>query len=134
DQWQVRTDTGWDEFDLIIYGDRFSLVEVRTVSENHGGAKRLLRARLEARWTLLAKVLLPLVVAISVILFHATGDRLEATPILLAIPAVALYLHLRCRRTLRLGVVLLDRAAQTLGLTRVAANQAAKNPSVKGER
>ena len=56
DQWQSRTDSGWDEFDVTIFGDRFSKVVVKTVSENHGGEKRLLRARLDAGWTLRGKI------------------------------------------------------------------------------
>ena len=51
DQWQARTDSGWDEFDLTIYGDRFTRVDVKTVAENHGGEKRLLRAHLKGGWT-----------------------------------------------------------------------------------
>ena len=50
--WQANSDSGWDEFDVTIYGDRFTKSVIRTVAENHGGNKRLLRGQLTARWTL----------------------------------------------------------------------------------
>src|SRR4029077_11377637 len=56
DQWQSRADSGSGEFDVTIYGDRFSKVLVKTVSQNHGGEKRFFRARLDGGWTLLGKM------------------------------------------------------------------------------
>ncbi len=129
DQWQARTDSGWDEYDVTIFGDRFSQVVVQTAAENHGGKKRLLRGRLRAHWTLLARATFAATIAAAVILFHATGDQPWAAPVLLAIPLVAGYLHLRTARTLRLGVALLDLTAQELGLVKLDAPKKFEKPA-----
>ena len=129
DQWQARTDSGWDEFDVVIYGDRFSAVVVKTAAENHGGDKRLFRAGLTARWTLLAKLTFMAVVAESVLIFHVLGDQWWAIPFLLAMPLVTGYLHLRAKRTLRLGVALLDLTAKELDLIKLAAAKKFEKPS-----
>jgi hypothetical protein len=132
DRWEARLDSGWDEHDLTIYGDRFSKVVVRTVAENHGGDKRLLRGRLEAGWTLLGKISFWLVVATLVLI----GRMLRAVLLSQAslplwadwlLPFIAPllvllwvgYLRMRTQRTMRLGLALLDVVAQELGLTKL---------------
>ncbi len=119
DGWQASADSGWDEFDVTIYGDRFTEVVVHTVSENHGGPKRLLRARLSGHWTLLAKVWLWAAVAL-VAFFVAVTSRVEwAHYAWLLVVLVTLSLHLRARRTMRLGLGLVDLAAQQTGLSKL---------------
>lgn len=119
DHWQSRSDSGWDEYDLTIYGDRFSKVVVKTVSENHGGQKRLLRGRLSAHWTLLGKLTFSAVVAAVALVQSITLHAPWAMSALALIPLTAAYLHLRARRTLRLGIALLDLSARQLGLTKL---------------
>jgi glycosyltransferase involved in cell wall biosynthesis len=119
DRWQARPDSGWDEFDVTIYGDRFSKVVIKTVSENHGGNKRLLRGRLTAGWSLRAKIFFSTTLALVVVAVNLASRALWALPLLAVIPLVAGYLHLRARRTLRLGLGLLDYAAQELGLIKL---------------
>jgi glycosyltransferase involved in cell wall biosynthesis len=119
DGWQARADSGWDEFDVTIYGDRFSKVIVKTVAENHGGQKRLLRGRMSAHWTLRAKVTFCVVIGVAAIVYAMSARALWAAPLLLAIPLFAGYLHLRARRSLRLAVALLDLCAQQLALTKL---------------
>ena len=79
DQWQASADSGWDEHDVTIHGDRFTKAVVNTVCENHGGNKRLLRARLCARWTLLAKVLLWMIVGLVALFLVVTSHALWAS-------------------------------------------------------
>ncbi|MCG3147250.1 MAG: hypothetical protein PCFJNLEI_00689 [Verrucomicrobiae bacterium] len=146
DHWQASADSGWDEYDVTIFGDRFTKVIVNTVAENHGGNKRLLRARLSAGWTLLGKVFFWAVVAFVAVLvfvvqhtvpgivevFSGTADpqtvvvtqpnpqRLWWVLSLWSLVVVVIgYLHLRARRTLRLGLALLDLTAQELKLTKL---------------
>jgi len=133
DQWQSRADSGWDEFDVTIYGDRFSKVLVKTVSENHGGEKRLLRARLEGGWTLLGKISFVVIVAsmcLAARLWWALALPSSQVPLwalwgvtilpLILIGIWAGYLHLRARRSLRLAVALLDLCAKQLNLIKLS--------------
>jgi hypothetical protein len=129
DQWQARADSGWDEYDVTIYGDRFTKVNVKTVAENHGGNKRLLRGRLTAHWTLLGKAFLWTVVAFVAIFLAVTAHALWALSAWLLVVLVAAYLHLRALRTLRLGAALLDLSAQELGLIKLNAPKKFEKPA-----
>src|SRR5262249_1031776 len=134
DQWQSRADSGWDEFDVTIYGDRFTKVLVKTVAENHGGEKRLLRARLEGSWTLLGKISF-FTVAVGMCLaarlwwalaLPATQVPLWALWGLTVFPLTLIglwvgYLQLRARRSLRLTTALLDMCAKQLSLIKLSA-------------
>jgi glycosyltransferase involved in cell wall biosynthesis len=45
--WRYSVDTGWKDWDLQIYGNRFWTVRLSTVTEYHGGPKCLTRVNLE---------------------------------------------------------------------------------------
>ncbi len=47
--WRYSADTGWKDWDIRMYGNQFWSVQVRTVTEYHGGPKCLTRVRLEYR-------------------------------------------------------------------------------------
>ena len=128
DRWQAHIDSGWDEYDVCIYGDRLSRVFVQTVAENHGGQKRLLRVKLTANWTFLAKVGFAQTVGLALIIRNLTADFPWAPAFLIVIPLVALYFHLRTRRTMRLGIALMDYTARELGLTRLEPRKEAAQP------
>lgn len=134
DQWQSRADSGWDEFDVTIYGDRFTKVLVKTVAENHGGEKRLLRARLEGGWTLLGKISFFAFAAgmcLTARLWWTLALPAAQVPLwvlwvltvfpLMLICLWAGYLYLRTRRSLRLATALLDLCAKELKLIKLSA-------------
>jgi glycosyltransferase involved in cell wall biosynthesis len=134
DQWQSRSDSGWDEFDVTIYGDRFSKVLVKTVSENHGGEKRLLRARLDGGWTLLGKMsFFGVVVGMCFAsrLWWALALPVTQVPLWMlwgftALPLALIglwvgYLRLRTRRSVRLATAVLDLCAKELNLIKLTA-------------
>jgi len=123
DHWQASTDSGWDEFDVAINGDRFTRVVVNTVCENHGGNQRLLRARLAAGWTLLGKAFLWSVVAAVVVFVFVSSHAWWALLSWLLVGLATGYLHLRAHRTLRLGLGLLDLTAKQMGLTKLGTNK-----------
>src|SRR5260370_24373922 len=56
--WFVRVDPGWNGHDVRFYGDRWCKADLVTVTENHGGGKRLTRVRLAPAATLFQKALL----------------------------------------------------------------------------
>ena len=43
--WRYSTDTGWNEWDIQIYGNFWWSITLQTVTEYHGGMKALTRAR-----------------------------------------------------------------------------------------
>jgi O-antigen biosynthesis protein len=44
--WKYSSDTGWTNWDYQVYGNRWWQIRLLTLTENHGGNKRLTRVRL----------------------------------------------------------------------------------------
>ena len=128
DRWQAHIDSGWDDYDVCFYGDRFSRVLVKTVAENHGGQKRLLRAKLSAHWTFLAKVAFALIGGDALIVRDVTQAHEWSLFALAVIPLLAAYFHVRTRRTMRLGMALMDCTARELGLAKLEHTPGAEPP------
>jgi len=54
--WRYSLDTGWDNWDLQIYGNRWSQVRLLSVTEEHGDGKRLTRVHIVPELSVLARV------------------------------------------------------------------------------
>jgi O-antigen biosynthesis protein len=128
DRWTSLTDSGWDEFDVVIFGDRFSRVLVKTVCENHGGSKRLMRARLSAHWTLLAKIYVGAIGFVAALFYAFSEGYAGSIAPALLVPLFVMYLHHRTRRSMTLARALLDLAAQETGFAAVRPAAAARAP------
>ncbi|HKS35797.1 MAG TPA: glycosyltransferase, partial [Verrucomicrobiae bacterium] len=50
--WQYKTDTGWNDYDVEIFGSRWSRLRLTTVTEELAGGKKIIRCRLAATWSL----------------------------------------------------------------------------------
>jgi GT2 family glycosyltransferase len=48
-RWGRAIDSGWSDWDVAIYCHPWTVVEVSTAQENHGGSKRLIRVRYRLR-------------------------------------------------------------------------------------
>jgi hypothetical protein len=75
--WRYSSDTGWKDWDLQIYGNQFWSVQLRSVTEYHGGPKCLTRVELKARpvVTTVLGNLLPLVVLAARSFFFDKSDQ-----------------------------------------------------------
>jgi GT2 family glycosyltransferase len=83
--WFVRVDPGWNGHDVRFYGDRWCKADLVTVTENHGGGKRLTRVRLKPAATLFQKALLVLLGYLLVLAWAIRPwDLLVVSPLLLA--------------------------------------------------
>ncbi len=120
--WSYSLDTGWNDWDVQIYGSFWWIVRLRTVTEYHGGPKCLTRATLRLRMggaTLLANVLLLGVLAYQQFLgggipwWMAGGYAL-----------FIFFLGFRARRLKRRAADLLCVAARHVGIARLAKNSA----------
>jgi len=67
--WRYSADTGWKDWDVLIYGTQFWSITVRTVTEYHGGPKCLTRVQLGAQ-PVVTTVLVNAVI-LSVLLYRA---------------------------------------------------------------
>src|SRR5881398_3569891 len=69
EDWRYSTDTGWNEWDIQIYGNFWWSITLQTVTEYHGGPKCLTRAGL--RYRFVPTTILINTVYLSLIVYHA---------------------------------------------------------------
>ena len=120
EKWQNKPDAGWAEHDVEIYGTRWSRLQLTTVTEFVEKGHQLFHCRLNAGWTLLAKVLFWSAVGLELLLI---GVVAEAQPwlwmLLLTLPLLGLYFENEKRILQRLIVAFLDELAVQYELTKV---------------
>ncbi|MBK8598783.1 MAG: glycosyltransferase [Holophagales bacterium] len=126
-RWFVHVDPGWESHDVRLYGDRWCQTDLVTVTENHGGGRRLTRIRLLPRATFFQKVLW---IAIAYVLLVAVGlgqeELLLVSPVLLGLLA---WVSASGRRLNAVVVASVLDAAEHLGMTVVGEPDAFKEPS-----
>jgi O-antigen biosynthesis protein len=115
--WRYSGDTGWNDWDIHIYGNFWWSIAVQTVTEYHGGPKCLTRVRLRNR--AVATTVITNLVALALIIYHylITG-RIELWVLLPYVAFVAV-LAWRARQLKRRVAELVDLAAYRIGLQRV---------------
>lgn len=115
--WRYSTDTGWNEWDIQIYGNFWWSIALQTVTEYHGGAKCLTRVRLRTRFVT-TTVIFNLVV-LSLLIYRqlntSHGDLWFIVPYSLFV----VFLATRARALKRRVAELVDVAAYRAGLQRV---------------
>ena len=117
--WRYSTDTGWNEWDIQIYGNLWWSVVLQTVTEYHGGPKCLTRVRI--RNQLVPTTVIATLIAVAIVIYrHVNGgvhlDLWSAIPF--AIFLVFLYRRARVLKK-RVGE-LVDLAAYRIGLQRIS--------------
>jgi glycosyltransferase involved in cell wall biosynthesis len=120
--WFPRLDPGWAPKDVRFYGDRWCKADLVTVTENHGGERRLTRLRLEMKPTLFRNALL-LLLGYLLVLGWAWSKSvlLFLLPVLLG---VAWQLGSSRRRLRRTVMATILATAERLGMSVVGAPDA----------
>jgi hypothetical protein len=116
--WPHRTDIGWSEFDVEIYGNPWSTLQLTTVSEDHARGQ-IIRCRLRTRWSLRARAAFWLLVgldALAIGLFRSWSNWIGL--LLLTLPALAWYLWRQKRALKSVVIVFLDELAKRKGLVK----------------
>jgi len=115
--WRYSTDSGWNEWDIQIYGNFWWSIVLQTVTEYHGGAKCLTRVRLRNR-LVTTTIILNLVLVSLLIYRQLNVSHLE----LWSIGAYLLFVFFLWTRSRALKsrvIELVDVAALRAGLQRV---------------
>ena len=112
--WRYSTDTGWNEWDIQIYGNFWWSIALQTVTEYHGGGKCLTRVRLRDR--LVTTTIIFNLIALSLLIYRqlniSHADLWGITPYLLFV----VFLGTRARLLKSRVGELVDLAAQRAGL------------------
>jgi GT2 family glycosyltransferase len=123
--WGRTIDSGWSDWDLEVYCDRWTVVRVRTAQEEHGNGRRLIRVHFLLRATPLASAMvglaLPLIAALLAWSDWPKGF-LAAWPLATALGpllAVGGFLWWRGTHRASLALAVFHALARDLGLFRV---------------
>lgn len=133
ESWRYSTDTGWKDWDILIYGNLWWNIRIKTVTEYHGGPKCLTRVRASYSpvvTTVLVNVILLMILAYRQAFAHTPLHDYWA---LAAYGAFLLFVYYRAFQ-LKLRVSdLVETAAHKCGLARIVgsgAKPAAKKPAL----
>ncbi len=116
--WPNRSDVGWCDYDVEIFGSRWTTLQLATVGEEHGHGKHLLRCRLRARWSLQAKVAFWGLAGLELLVL---GFVKGWTPwlLLLSLPLFAWFLRRQARKLQSLIAVFLEDVAKDWKLVKL---------------
>jgi hypothetical protein len=118
--WPIKTDAGWSEHDLEVFGSRWSRLQMTTATEDYGGGKRLFRCRLRGYWSLLANLTFWAAFGFEFLVIGIVGN---AQPwlwmLLLTMPIFGWFLEQEKRNQQRLIAAFLDDVAQQRGLAKL---------------
>jgi glycosyltransferase involved in cell wall biosynthesis len=118
--WPKRSDIGWSEYDLEIYGSRWSHLQLTTVAEDHPGNRQMIRCRLQTTWSLAAAILFWSGLSLELLGIGLAGSWRPWSWLLLLTMALAVWLLWRDQRNLRsMIVVFLDELARDHNLKKV---------------
>src|ERR1044072_1858459 len=115
--WRYSTDSGWNEWDIQIYGNFWWSIALQTVTEYHGGGKCLTRVRLRGRFV--TTTIIFNLIALSLLVYRQLN--ISHVDLWAVVPYVLFLLFLWTRaRLLKSRVAeLVDLAAYRAGLQRV---------------
>jgi hypothetical protein len=122
ENWRYSTDTGWNEWDIQIYGNFWWSITLQTVTEYHGGPKCLTRAGLRYRFVP-TTILINLVIA-ALVGYHALQVGHVHYWVLAIYVAFLLFLTNRARRLKSRVAEIVDLAAYRAGLQRIPREKA----------
>jgi glycosyltransferase involved in cell wall biosynthesis len=119
--WPNKSDIGWSEYDVEVYGSRWCNLQITTVSEDHAIGKQMIRCRLRAKWSLQAKVVFWALAGFELLVLGFVRTKIPwLWFLLLTLPLLALFLRHEQRNLQSLLVVFLDELAKEWHLTKVA--------------
>jgi len=112
--WRYSTDTGWNEWDIQIYGNFWWSIALQTVTEYHGGGKRLTRVRLRDR--LVTTTVIFNLIALSLLIYRQLNISHVDLWFIIPYSLFLVFLGTRARLLKSRVAELVDLAAQRAGL------------------
>ncbi len=130
--WRYSADGGWNEWDVQIYGNFWWSLVLQTVTEYHGGAKCLTRAKLRYRFVPTTVIINLFLLSILIYrqLYHNSAELWLLIPYL----CFVLFLIVRARRLKKRVAELVDLAAYRVNLQRILRRRKGGQPSLTPPR
>jgi hypothetical protein len=122
--WPRKADTGWNTYDLEIFGSAWTHLQITTVSEILGRGKQLLRVRLKPVWSLFAKVTFLVSVGAQLLVIGLLGQTFWwFALLLLTVPPFIWWISKEQSDLQRLASVFMDDVASELKLKKIEARK-----------
>jgi O-antigen biosynthesis protein len=115
--WRYSTDSGWNEWDIQIYGNFWWSIALQTVTEYHGGGKCLTRVRLRNRFVTTTVIFN--LVALSLLIYRQLNASHVDLLFIIPYSIFLVFLATRARALKSRVAELVDLAAERAGLQRV---------------
>src|SRR6476620_643551 len=129
--WRYSTDSGWNDWDVQIYGNFWWSIALQTVTEYHGGGKCLTRVRLRNRMVI--TMIIFNLIAMSLLIYHEVNiSRVDLWPIAFYGAALG-FLATRARALKSRVAELVDLAAFQAGLQRMSRKGKAVLPTAESD-
>jgi hypothetical protein len=118
--WPNKSDIGWSDFDIELYGTRWTNLQLTTVSEEHAGGKQVIGVRLRPKWSLPARVCFWTTATLEAVFLGLARGWLPWLWLALFILPLMAWFFWRDQRNLQsILVVFLDQLAKDRGLVKV---------------
>ncbi len=120
--WPTRPDTGWNNFDLEVHGNRWSRLQLTTVGEYTTDGRQRIRCRLTPAWTFPARVAFWSILGATLLIIGLVERRYPwLWSLLLVLPLLMWRVRRQQEALQRLIGVFLDEVAEGLRLRRETA-------------
>jgi glycosyltransferase involved in cell wall biosynthesis len=116
--WRYSADTGWNEWDIQIYGNFWWSIVLQTVTEYHGGGKCLTRVRLRGR--LVTTTVIFNLFVLSLLIYHQLNASHLDLRFIIPYSLFVIFLATRARALKKRVAELVDVAAYRAGLQRLS--------------
>ncbi|HLX70693.1 MAG TPA: glycosyltransferase [Verrucomicrobiae bacterium] len=128
--WPHKSDVGWSDYDVEIYGSRWAHLLLTTVAEDHPQDRQLVRCRLRAMWSLQAKAVFWTLLGLELVFIGVAGFK-RPWPwfILLTLPVFGWFVLRERRKLQSVTTVFLDELAKERGLTKIHSTEGAPKSS-----
>jgi hypothetical protein len=125
EKWPHKPDTGWNDYDLEVFGNRWSRVQVTGATEELGGNNRIFRWRICGYWSLAAKLAFWGLFGFETLVVGVISrEQPWLWMLLLTIPLFGLFLEMTKRNLQHLVSALLDKVATQQSMKRLESREA----------
>ncbi|MCX7872027.1 MAG: glycosyltransferase [Verrucomicrobiae bacterium] len=118
--WSYRVDSGWNRYDIEIFGSRWTSIQLTTVSELYSQGKQVLKCRLDTAFSLPAKAVFCGVLALELLLIGLFGKHTAwAWMILVTMPVLLWYFSSDQKILKNITIHFIEEVAKNCGFNRV---------------
>jgi glycosyltransferase involved in cell wall biosynthesis len=122
--WPHKEDTGWNDYDIEVFGNRWSRVQLTAAMEQLAGDNRIFRWRVKSYWSLAAKLTFWTAFGFAMLVVGVVArEEPWLWMFLLVIPVFGLFLEQEKRNLHRMIAAVLDTVALEKKMTRLAPSE-----------